>query len=670
MQQASAKLLADVLPLQFDNRILRQLPIERPADPTVPRLVADACFSVVKPTPLIRPTLVAVAPSALNLLGIHAGSADPAALAPDLRQCITDVFSGNTVAPGSEPLAHCYCGYQFGSFAGQLGDGAAMLLGEVVCGGARWEVQLKGAGPTPYSRQFDGRKVLRSSIREFLASEYMHHLGIPTTRAAALTQSESTVARDPRYSGRTIQERCSVVTRVAQSFLRFGSFEVCRKGTSMHDRDGPSSHNTGVVSSLIDYAVQSYFAPVVASVRHSHVSGDGAGSLDFKRASLIAVYENVVRRTASLVALWQVHGFCHGVLNTDNMSLLGLTIDYGPYAFMSYYDRNFVSNLSDAAGRYAFGQQPAVTLWNLHRLAEAFAAAYPDIEGALKQTADAVYMPLVAEVHREMTLRKLGFDCESVSPEHSRLVALLLETLEATHASTHHVFWQLERDFPLSGVFWDVGGQEAARRALVEGRVAELAQSIAALCCAPHSYVIAAHKRRLSKLLPQVPKSQIGPLQQLLKEQPAAACKVFRGASTNDVEAFLTTELQRWDAYESAVSNYDTLCKTSAESWREKNVSLWTTFVAAYAEQLQRQTVTAQDAARRRALMLQHQPRFVLFPWIIDDVVQKAERGDMTLLHDLCDRITRPYSRDDRDGVRWSSDVPVEPDVFLCSCSS
>ena len=212
--------------LKFDNRNIRSLPVDRSGD-NRSRQVKDSIFSLVTPTPVKDPQVVALSTDALKLIGLQVSDITNAEVAKYL--------SGNEILRGSEPAAHCYCGHQFGSFAGQLGDGAAIALGEVINPeGVRWEVQLKGAGLTPYSRTADGRKVLRSSIREFLCSEAMHFLGIPTTRALACVTSESTTQRDPLYDGTVIDEKCTIVTRLAPNFFRFGSFEIFK-----HASDGP-----------------------------------------------------------------------------------------------------------------------------------------------------------------------------------------------------------------------------------------------------------------------------------------------------------------------------------------------------------------------------------------------------------------------------------------------
>jgi uncharacterized protein YdiU (UPF0061 family) len=245
-----------------------------------------------------------------------------------------DVLAGNRVAAGVKPFASVYSGHQFGVWAGQLGDGRALLLGEIDSPAGPMEVQLKGSGLTPYSRMGDGRAVLRSSIREFLASEAMHALGIPTTRALAVVGSPLPVRRE------TI-ETAAVVTRVSPSFLRFGHFE----------HFAHTSQDTPALRCLFDAAVLRYFPALEATPE--------------------ALLEEVARRTARLLAQWQLVGFCHGVMNTDNMSLLGLTIDYGPFGFLDAFDPHHICNHSDDQGRYAYARQPGIAFWNLHALAQA-----------------------------------------------------------------------------------------------------------------------------------------------------------------------------------------------------------------------------------------------------------------------------------------------------------
>jgi uncharacterized protein YdiU (UPF0061 family) len=275
------------------------------------------------------------------------------------------VLAGNRVPAGAHPFASVYSGHQFGVWAGQLGDGRALLLGEVDTPAGPLEVQLKGAGLTPYSRMGDGRAVLRSSIREFLASEAMHALGIPTTRALAVIGSPQPVRRE------TI-ESAAVVTRVAPSFLRFGHFE----------HFAHTAADTVALRQLFDATLRRYFPAI--------------------EPTPAALLEEVARRTARLIAQWQLVGFCHGVMNTDNMSLLGLTIDYGPFGFLDAFDPNHVCNHSDDQGRYSYARQPGIGFWNLHALAQALLPLVDGPPEAASEQLLAALEPFKAEFAQAM----------------------------------------------------------------------------------------------------------------------------------------------------------------------------------------------------------------------------------------------------------------------------
>jgi serine/tyrosine/threonine adenylyltransferase len=266
------------------------------------------------------------------------------------REGALAAFSAGTPWPGMETASTVYSGHQFGVWAGQLGDGRALLLGEVETPDGARELQLKGSGMTPYSRRADGRAVLRSSIREFLCSEAMHALGIPSTRALALTASDLPVRRERA-------ETAAVVTRVAPSFLRFGHFEhFCH-----HVRDGDYT----ALRRLTDFVIDHHFPACREAAQ-----------------PVAALLAEVARRTAGMLADWQAVGFCHGVMNTDNLSILGLTIDYGPFGFLDGFDPMHICNHSDEQGRYAYARQPQVAYWNLHALAQALV---PLIEGDTEQ---------------------------------------------------------------------------------------------------------------------------------------------------------------------------------------------------------------------------------------------------------------------------------------------
>ena len=320
-------------------------------------------------------------------------------------------FSAGEPWPGMDPAATVYSGHQFGVWAGQLGDGRALLLGEVETPNGPREVQLKGSGMTPYSRRADGRAVLRSSIREFLCSEAMHALGIPTTRALALTASDLPVRRER-------VETAAVVTRIAPSFLRFGHFEhFCH-----HVRDGDFS----ALRRLTDFVIEHHCPDCRAAPQ-----------------PVAALLAEVARRTARLLADWQAVGFCHGVMNTDNLSVLGLTIDYGPFGFLDGFDPMHVCNHSDDQGRYAYARQPQVAYWNLHALAQALV---PLVQGddehvtavlsdALSQFPDTFAQELNNRMRAKLGLRTQQDGDSALADDFLRLMA--------RHRTDYTLAWRL-----------------------------------------------------------------------------------------------------------------------------------------------------------------------------------------------------------------------------------
>jgi len=348
------------------------------------------------PTPLPAPYLVSFNAAAAELIDLDASES--------ARADFAEYFIGNRLLPGSSPLAMLYAGHQFGHFVPQLGDGRAILLGEIRNrAGELWDVQLKGAGITPYSRQGDGRAVLRSSIREYLCSEAMHGLGIPTSRALCIVGSDEEVYRERI-------ESAAVLTRLAPSHVRFGSFEVFFH-RNQHEH----------LAALADYVIARHFPELVDA-------GD----------KYLRFLGQVTQRTAQLMAQWQAVGFSHGVMNTDNMSILGLTFDYGPFGFMETYDPGYICNHSDPHGRYAFDQQAQVALWNLSCLALALSPLIPEAS-AMPILDD--YAPAYYARYTQLMGAKLGLG--TATKDDIPLISGLLKMMQSSQLDYTSLFRSL-----------------------------------------------------------------------------------------------------------------------------------------------------------------------------------------------------------------------------------
>lgn len=337
-----------------------------------PRQVFNACYSYVTPRVPTQPQLISATKEVLTLLGLTNNDAN--------SNEFLNVFSGASLIPNTTPYAMCYAGHQFGNWAGQLGDGRAINLTEVVHNNKRWALQLKGAGRTPYSRTADGLAVLRSSIREFLCAEAMYHLGVPTTRSLSLILTGDNVLRDVLYNGNAAYEQGAVVCRVAQSFIRFGNFELFA-----------ARHDITSLQALTNYTITQFYPHITAGTKQ--------GYLQF--------FEAVANASLNMVIHWQRVGFVHGVMNTDNMSILGLTIDYGPYGWLEGFDNTWTPNTTDAQhSRYRYGNQINITGWNLVQLANAL---YPLIEDAqpLQAILD-TYYEQASSNYLTMMRQKLG----------------------------------------------------------------------------------------------------------------------------------------------------------------------------------------------------------------------------------------------------------------------
>ncbi|HVK93225.1 MAG TPA: YdiU family protein [Noviherbaspirillum sp.] len=379
-----------------------------------------AFYTRLQPTPVAAPYLVCASASAAALIGLDPDEFN--------KEEFTQAFAGNSILPGSMPLAAVYSGHQFGVWAGQLGDGRAILLGDLPAADAsppsRMELQLKGSGLTPYSRMGDGRAVLRSSIREFLCSEAMAALGIPTSRALCVTGSDMRVMRE-------MPETSAIAARMAPTFVRFGSFEHW----FYNDRKEE-------LKILADYVIDRFY-PTLCNAPNRYQ----------------ALLAEVTRRTAQLMAQWQAVGFMHGVMNTDNMSILGLTIDYGPFGFMEAFDAGHICNHSDPQGRYAYHMQPKIGQWNCLALGQALlplVGEVDDVHAALEGYKSAYDSKLDELLHAKLGLRTLDI-------EDGKLIDAMFALMQNNHVDFTLFFRRLGKlrtdnpsgDEPLRDLFID-----------------------------------------------------------------------------------------------------------------------------------------------------------------------------------------------------------------------
>ncbi|KAJ2305746.1 hypothetical protein IWW55_001779, partial [Coemansia sp. RSA 2706] len=509
------------------------------------RQVRGALWSWAVPESHEAPRLAGVSSSGARLLGLdsHAFWRDATTAA--------EAWSGNLRLPGSNSWAANYGGHQFGVWAGQLGDGRAMSLGEVLHNSQRWEIQLKGAGRTPYARFADGYAVRRSSIREYLAAEHLHALGIPTARSLALVFTDRVVEREQ-------PERGAVLSRLAPSWVRFGSFEL------------PASRgDLELTRQLADYVVHHHFA-------------------EFADADSVymRLLERVCNLTARMVARWQAAGFCHGVMNTDNMSILGLTIDYGPFAFLDAYDPAFICNHSDPAGRYAFDEQPRVALWNLMRLAAPLAAL---VDGAAEPGPKTVRMitdalnqfgPEFRREYLQVMRRRFGLFADHRDDDLEAVIQPYLDLLQ--EAKTDYIF---------------------AMRTL---------------------------------------------------------CSVPETLGNHDKLTALAARL--------AERSLNVACRDTSE-WQHRMCNY---LESVYTPRLQAQSIAPAELATR---MKQENPTFVLRNWVAQDVIERAERGDVAWIDKVLDLLTT-HAFDDHapsgmeDAEKYAGPVPEWGEGLQCSCSS
>eukprot|EP00127_Corallochytrium_limacisporum_P004634 Clim_evm9s171 gene=Clim_evmTU9s171 len=605
----SNKTKASLDDMPWDLLAVRSLPVDQDKNHLVQRPTPGVIYSEVQPTPMEKPYVAAFSKTALELLDLE-HLEDPL---NDKK--LANYFGGCEVPPGALPIAHCYCGHQFGQFAGQLGDGRAITLGEIINSkGSRVELQMKGAGKTPYSRFADGRAVLRSSIREFLCSEHMAALGVPTSRAATLVVSDITkVMRDPLYDGHPVDEKCAVVLRLAQSFLRLGSWEIFRSG-------GPSAGNEVLCEQLTDYTIQNHFPEIYESI----TDGDEEIATKKRRA---AFYKEVVKRTAHTVARWQAVGFVHGVLNTDNLSILGLTIDYGPYGFLDRFDPNYTPNHSDNGSRYCYRNQVAVCKWNLARFAEVLTFIM-DMED-LRQGLDSYDSEFQAEYNR-IFAGKMGFN---TADETSKTVRdKFLETLEETAGDWTNSF----RALTTLGNLKDTDSQNALVDALTNqsGTSTQLA-----------------YQRQ-----PSLSRKQISMMKELPDEQKYIYERILGGPVD-------------FDAMEKDWERFDELAKMDESEFRAQTRTKWEIFVQEYVSALEKAGMS--NAEERRQILNASNPQYVLRQHLAQRAIAEAEAGDYTFLRKLQSVMEDPFTKlPESDDQIFGEKKPEWAETLCVSCSS
>ncbi|KAL5010089.1 hypothetical protein ScPMuIL_012394 [Solemya velum] len=579
--------MSNIANLKFDNLALRVLPVDSETENYV-RQVTGSCFSRVFPTPVESPAVVCYSESALGLIDLTGEDAN--------SEEYTEYFSGNKILPGSETAAHCYCGHQFGIFAGQLGDGAAVYLGEVINKSKeRWEIQLKGSGKTPFSRHADGRKVLRSSIREFLGSEAMHHLGIPSTRAGSCVTSETLVERDIFYNGNPVNEKCTIILRLAPTFLRFGSFEIFKLPDSESGRKGPSVGRTDVLHRMLKYTIQTFFPQIWE--KHS----------EERQTAYLEFFKEVIRQTARLVSQWQCVGWCHGVLNTDNMSIVGLTIDYGPFGFLDRYDPDFICNSSDKGGRYAFNKQPEICQWNLRKLAQA-------IQGAIPLTSTEPCLSLFEEEYEthyhDKMRKKFGF-LEKDGPRDIEIMEAFLDTMQQTGADFTNSFRCLSRiSLPGSANFDD--------------KLSEVQSYLLSQCCSLEEHTAAYQ--------PKLDPRELQMIVVLMQTNPALLPAIGYSYET------LARELKNAEKLEE-------IKQLTPQTKLEKDTVLWTKWLKSYTERLKQEVAPDLDSAnqKRVEVMNANNPRFILRNYIAQNAIEAAEQGDFQEVKRVLRLLENPY---------------------------
>ena len=597
--------------------------------------VKGANYSYVTTTPVLNPRIISLSEKVLN---------DTVEVTKDEIMQNEDewaqILSGNVLLEGSRPIAHCYCGHQFGVFAGQLGDGRAITLGDIENSkGEVWELQLKGAGKTPYSRFADGRAVLRSSIREFLCSEAMHALGIPTTRAASIITSDTTVVRDLLYDGHPIDENCAIVMRLAPTFIRFGSFEICLPKNRYSGSSGPSH---GMADELL---------PKLLEYTINHLKSFGKLNMHTDLAILpedtpkesiyFEAFKEITIRTAETVAKWQGAGFCHGVLNTDNMSILGLTIDYGPFGFMDHFNPDHVCNHSDKDGRYSYDNQPSMCKWNLFKLADALKEYIPDSTQYVQDHFDLVYTNFFMQEFKQ----KLGF--RKLQEGDLKLFQTMYATIKQGGFDWTNFFRYL------SFISVPESIEAASDFTNIQTRIDKL-----------FSFRTKKDiKCRLNK--PKYKKLQLQKLKEIMEQNPGILRMVGHDP------AAIERELQKDEEYtkllETEENEIDNDIKENLIQWLEVyRIRLYKDF-----ENREDSNETLEQfSISRSEQMLSKNPKFVLRNHLAEECIKNAEEGDYEMLNKLLYVLENPYEEHEDVPEHWSAIIPKSALDICVSCSS
>lgn len=524
--------------------------------------------------------------------------------------------------------------------------------------GTKWELQLKGAGPTPYSRSADGRKVLRSSLREFLASEFMAALGVPTTRAGSCITSSDTVIRDIFYDGNPIHEKCTVISRIAQSFIRFGSFEIFKTIDSMTGRRGPSVGREEIKKTLLDYVIKSYY-PEVYSLKYAN---EGANEEFDEKTNEEAnaheqkmyqeFFKQVTLRTARLVASWQCIGFCHGVLNTDNMSIIGVTIDYGPYGFLDRYDPDHICNASDDGGRYSYSKQPVVCKWNLAKLAEALnpLVKFDDAMKILDENYDSEFkMAFESKMRQKIGLiKKLDSNQENNQVlSDTNIISMLLETMTQTGADFTNTFRAFnDTNLPKTNESIPHRGENIVKSdKIFDQEMETLKEKLINQSCSLDE-LIASNEGVVKSRDFQI-------FLMLMQQEPRMLEQI--GLSRGSIERMMSKLEER-----------EKLKSMTNESKKEADVLLWNLFIEKYKRRLLYDVngitfdVVETLNIERKKLMNENNPVITLRNHIAQKVIQEAEKGNFAPTHKLFERLINPFEVMIEDGAESGEEATGE----------